>query len=76
MRQFFTERAFWLYLTGHRLGDLRRMVRDYGFTQDQVFPTGQNIIGSSYGSDVNFPIPFQEQNNPQFANGSCIDRNP
>lgn len=74
-RQFFSERAFWLYLTGHRLGDLRRMVRDYGFTQDQVFPTGQNIIGASYQTDVNFPIPFQEQNNPEFANGSCIDRN-
>jgi hypothetical protein len=76
VQQFFGERAFWLYLTGHRLGDLRRMVRDYGFAQDQVFPTGQTITGASYGSDVNFPIPFQEQNNPQFANGSCIDRNP
>lgn len=75
-QQFFSERAFWLYLTGHRLGDLRRMVRDYGFTQAQVFPIGQSINGGSYGTDVNFPIPFQEQNNPQFANGSCIDRNP
>jgi len=74
-RQFFSERAFWLYLTGHRLGDLRRMVRDYGFAQDQVFPTGQTIGGASFGSDVNFPVPFQEQNNPEFANGSCIDRN-
>ncbi len=75
VKQFFSEREFWLYLTGHRLGDLRRMVRSYGFTQDQVFPTGQTINGTSYGSDVNFPVPFQEQNNPQFANGSCIDRN-
>lgn len=74
--QFFSERAFWLYLTGHRLGDLRRLVRDYGFTQNQVFPTGQTITGASFGSDVNFPIPLQEQNNPQFANGTCIDRNP
>jgi hypothetical protein len=74
VRQFFSERAFWLYLTGHRLGDLRRMVRVYGLPQDQVFPTGQTINGSSYGSDVNFPIPLQEQNNPQFGNGSCIDR--
>ena len=75
-KQFFTERAFWLYLTGHRLGDLRRMVRDYGFTQDQVFPIGQAMNQRSYGSDVNFPIPLQEQNNPEFGNGSCIDRNP
>jgi hypothetical protein len=76
VKQFFGERAFWLYLTGHRLGDLRRMVRDYGLTQDQVFPTGQTITGASFGSDVNFPVPQQEQNNPQFANGTCIDRNP
>jgi hypothetical protein len=76
VQQFFSERAFWLYLTGHRLGDLRRMVRDYGFTQDQVFPVGQTIFGNSYGSDVNFPVPLQEQNNPEFANGTCIDRNP
>jgi hypothetical protein len=76
VKQFFSERAFWLYLTGHRLGDLRRMVRDYQIPQDQVFPTGQTIIGAPYGSDVNFPVPFQEQNNPQFASGACIDRNP
>jgi hypothetical protein len=75
-RQFFSERAFWLYLTGHRLGDLRRMVRDYGFAQGDVFPVGQTIFGGSYGTDVNFPVPLQEENNPQFANGSCIDRNP
>ena len=27
--QLFRERAFWLYGTGHRLGDLRRLVRQY-----------------------------------------------
>jgi starch-binding outer membrane protein, SusD/RagB family len=75
-RQFFSERAFWLYLTGHRLGDLRRMVRDYGFAQSDVFPVGQTIFNGSYGTDVNFPVPLQEENNPQFANGTCIDRNP
>src|ERR1043166_7244930 len=36
----FRERAFWLYLTGHRLGDLRRLVRQYGRTPDAVFPGG------------------------------------
>jgi starch-binding outer membrane protein, SusD/RagB family len=74
VRQFFSERAFFLWLTGHRLSDLRRMVRQYGYTQAQVFPTTQTITGAPYGSDVNFPIPQQEQNNPQFANGQCIDR--
>lgn len=74
VRQLFEERAFWLWLTGHRLADLRRMVKFYGFAQDQVFPTGQTIFGSPYGSDVNLPIPFQERNNPEYS-GQCIDRN-
>jgi hypothetical protein len=74
VKQLFQERAFWLWLTAHRLSDLRRLVRQYGFTADQVFPTGQTIFGSSYGTDVNFPIPFQEQNNPAASTGQCLDR--
>jgi starch-binding outer membrane protein, SusD/RagB family len=31
-------------------------------------------VQGTYGSDVNFPVPFDEQNNPQFQ--QCIDRNP
>jgi hypothetical protein len=73
VHQFFEERAFWLWLTGHRLGDLRRLVKHYGFDQSTVFPTGQTIFGTPYGSDVNFPIPFQEQNNPE-TDGKCINR--
>ena len=75
VRQFFTERAFWLWLTGHRLSDLRRMVRQYQFSAESVFPTGQTIFGAPYGTDVNLPIPFQEQNNPNASTGQCIDRN-
>lgn len=73
--QFFAERAKWLWLTGHRLSDLRRLVRQYGRTQDAVFPTGQTIFGAPYGSEVNLPIPFQERNNPNATSGACIDRN-
>jgi hypothetical protein len=76
VRQFMTERAFWLWLTGHRLGDLRRMVRYYGLAANTVFPIGQTIQGDPYGPDLNLPIPFQEENNPQFPTGQCIDRNP
>jgi len=76
VRQFFQERAFWLWLTGHRLSDLRRLVRQYGFTAAQVFPTGQTIFGAPYGTDVNLPLPFQERNNPAATSGQCIDRNP
>ena len=30
--QLFSERAFWLFATGHRLGDMRRLIRQYGAT--------------------------------------------
>jgi hypothetical protein len=68
----FTERAFWLFATGHRLGDMRRLIRQYGRIEDTVFPTGDYHKGGSYGSDVNLPIPIAEQNNPKFS--ACLDR--
>ncbi len=70
----FTERAYWMWLEGHRMGDLRRLVRQYGRTQDAVFPNGAYFKGGVYGSDVNFPIPTSEDNNPN--NVGCLDRNP
>jgi len=74
--QFFKERAYWLWLTGHRLGDMRRLMRSYGRTEAQVFPTGgyfkQNLQYD--GSDVNFPVPIDEENNPDF--NQCLDRLP
>jgi starch-binding outer membrane protein, SusD/RagB family len=75
----FAERAFWLYATGHRLGDMRRLIRPvglggYGRTEDTVFPNGAYHKGGSYGSDVNLPIPIEEQNNPNST--GCLDRNP
>jgi len=36
----FRERAFWLYGTGTRLGDLRRLIRQYNRDQSIVFPIG------------------------------------
>ena len=76
VNMLFHERAFWMYLTGHRLGDLRRLVRQYGRTPESVFPTGnyQGAAGGVMGSDVNFPITVDEQNNP-VAGASCLDRN-
>jgi hypothetical protein len=70
----FRERAFWLYATGHRLGDLRRLMRQYGRAEDAVFPTGLHFKGDNYGDDVNVPVPFNERNNPNFT--GCFDRNP
>lgn len=73
----FTERAYDLYLTGHRLGDLRRLIWQYGRGSERVFPTGTYnpagaAAGNNYGPDVNFPVPFEETNNPQYK--GCIDR--
>lgn len=70
----FRERAFWMFSTGHRLGDLRRLVRQYGRGIEAVFPTGEFHKGGSYGSDTNLPVPFDERNNPNFQ--GCLDRNP
>lgn len=69
--QFFAERAYWLWLTGHRLSDLRRLIRQYGRTEAQVFPTGLSAYSEPYQSDVSFPIPFEEVNNPNFS--ACFD---
>lgn len=71
--QLFRERAFWLFSTGHRLGDMRRLLRaPYGRTQATVFPNGVFFKGGNYGPDVNFPITQAEENNPNFK--GCIDR--
>jgi hypothetical protein len=69
--QLFKERAYWLYLTSHRLGDLRRLIRQYGRPVNAVFPNGPYFKGGTYGTDVNVPVPFQEQNNPNYVAGSC-----
>ncbi|HEV8355163.1 MAG TPA: hypothetical protein VGQ17_00170 [Gemmatimonadales bacterium] len=70
----FRERAFWMFSTGHRLGDLRRLIRQYGRNPETVFPTGPWFKGNVYGSDVNFPVPFSENNNPNFT--GCLNRAP
>ncbi|HET7623607.1 MAG TPA: hypothetical protein VFK39_17015 [Gemmatimonadaceae bacterium] len=68
----FRERAFDLWLTAHRLGDLRRLIRQYGRDSESVFPTGTWFKGGNYGPDVNMPVPADEANNPNFK--GCIDR--
>jgi hypothetical protein len=70
---FFREKAFWQFSRGHRLNDLRRLIRQYGRTQDAVFPTGSFFKGTTYGIDVNLPVTDNEKTNPLFT--GCIDRN-
>ncbi|MEQ9287801.1 MAG: hypothetical protein RIG77_12875 [Cyclobacteriaceae bacterium] len=66
----FEERAFWLYSTGHRHGDLRRLVDVYGEPASSVFPWGAYFKGGEYGSDISFPVPQSEANNPNYQ--SCL----
>jgi len=70
--QLFKERAYWLYLTAHRLGDLRRLIRQYGRGSETVFPTGTYHKPGTYGTDVNTPIPQEEDNNPDFDRSACV----
>lgn len=74
---FFREKAFWTFGRGQRLNDLRRLIRQYGRTQDNVFPTGKFSFGGVetgvYGTDVTLLINDSELNNPNFK--GCLDRN-
>jgi hypothetical protein len=69
----FREAAFWTFGRGQRLGNLRRLVRQYGRTQDNVFPDGPFHKGGVHGTDVNFSIPDAEFTNPNYT--GCLDRN-
>ena len=69
--QLFTERAFWLFGTAHRLGDLRRLVRQYTRAQSSVFPSGRYFKGTIYGDQVAFPVPQTEEGNPNFSRAAC-----
>ncbi len=68
----FSERAFWMFATGHRLGDLRRLIRDYGRAADETFPIGVHVGGGVYGSGTHIVVPIEERANPNF--GGCLAR--
>ena len=70
----FREKAFWTFGRGQRLGDLRRLVRQYKLPVDQVFPVGKYFKGGDYGTDVTLPVPQAELNNPNFK--GCLDKLP
>ena len=69
----FRERAFWMFATGHRLGDMRRLARaPYSRSVTSVFPTGpyhkDNLTRGNQGSII---IPQTEQNNPNYQTSAC-----
>jgi len=74
----FAERAYDLWLTGHREGDLRRLVRPtsgtlpgYGRDQSTVWPTGAYFKNGTYGTNVTLLIPRNEDNNPFYTDAGC-----
>lgn len=69
--QLFTERAYWLFATAHRLGDLRRLITQYSRPAETVFPTGDYFKGDKYGKEVNLPVPQEEQANSNFNRAKC-----
>ena len=71
----FKERAMWMYLTIHRLGDMRRLVRQYQRTVNEVFPTGNYFKGGTYGTSVSLEPSLTELNTHPHWKG-CTDRNP
>lgn len=77
VKLMFRERAFWTFGRGQRLGDLRRMIRQYGFTPAQVFPGEGGTwfkTNAKYGQDYNIPVSGDELNNPNFH--GCTNRAP
>jgi hypothetical protein len=75
----FRERALWLYLTGSRLGDLRRLVRQYGRLPTQVYPVGPHPLGTVtvpiYGNAYVFvPNATEQTYNPLYK--GCMSMDP
>jgi hypothetical protein len=68
----FREKAFWTFGRGQRLGNLRRLIRQYQRSQANVFPTGTFFKGGTHGTDVNFPVHVDELNNPEYT--GCTNR--
>lgn len=73
---FFREKALWQFERGYRMDDLRRLVRQYGRAQDQVFPSGDFTRNGTptgqFGTQVAFPVPdYEAQTNPN--SHGCID---
>lgn len=69
--RLYHERAFWLYLTGRRLGDLRRLMRNYGRAPETIFPTGSYPLGGLYKTSTSIPFSLSSESlhNPKITVG-------
>jgi hypothetical protein len=53
-----------------------RQLIHVGRATESVFPTGAWHKGGNYGTDVNLPIPFNEQQNPNYDASKCNTKTP
>jgi hypothetical protein len=68
----FRERAFWMFATGHRVGDMRRLVRQYNRPSTTVFPTGPYHKDSlTRGNQASIRVSIDELNNPNYDESLC-----
>jgi hypothetical protein len=75
----FRERGFWFYLNGQRLGDWRRLVRNYGRLKEKVYTMGphpgNHFSYPTYGNEFVFSPPTTEQQyNPLYK--GCLTKTP
>jgi hypothetical protein len=67
MQQLLTERAYWFWVTSHRLGDWRRVLRTpynaapFSFVMSDVYPTGGGLFDV-----LEFPTPLLTDPNPGY----------
>jgi hypothetical protein len=72
----FRERAMWLYGTGHRQGDMRRLIAQYQRQATNVYPGGIQTylyVPQPYVQTTNLPAPQSEETNNLNYHG-CINR--
>ncbi len=68
----FRERAFWLFATGRRLGDMRRLIAHHGRSADSVFPTGAYRLGGTYEGGTSLPFDVQGEARFNPAVQGCV----
>ncbi len=76
----FRERAFWFYLEGIRLADYRRLVRQYQWNLESVYPVGSYTRSSTgdvsaYGQAWVFLTPADEDKY-NFQYHGCLHTQP
>ncbi|MFO7893472.1 MAG: hypothetical protein R6U63_07060 [Longimicrobiales bacterium] len=72
----FEERAYWLWQTSHRLGDLRRLVLQYDRSPADVYPVGATVQGETRGNQLTLRVPFDERTNPSYDASACDPTQP